>query len=91
MTTLCCIVGWNSNLNQSFFIRIGEVKVTVLFDSSVNPIPDGVNADFVMTADGIKIRYAKWSDGSKKFKGNFYSIAGDVENTSKNILRLSVS
>ena len=58
---------------------MGEVKVTVLFDSSVNPIPDGVNADFVMTADGIKIRYAKWSAGSNNSKGTFIVLQGRGE------------
>ena len=60
-------------------ISIGEVKVTVLFDCSVNPIPEGVNADFVKTADGIKIRYAKWSAGSKNSKGTFIVLQGRGE------------
>ena len=62
-----------------FIISIGAVKVTVLVNSLVNPIPDGVIADFVMTADGIKIRYAKWSAGSNSSKGTFIVLQGRGE------------
>ena len=53
--------------------------MSVLVNNSVNPIPDGVNADFITSADGTEIRYAKWPVSLNDAKGTFIVLQGRGE------------
>ena len=53
--------------------------MSVLFDCPVNPIPNGANADFITTVDGIQIRFAKWPAVSNDTRGTVLVLQGRGE------------
>ncbi|MCT8268538.1 alpha/beta hydrolase [Afifella sp. JA880] len=53
--------------------------MAILFETEQNPIPDGTNAEFVLTPDGRKLRTAWWHPAASAKRGTVLVLHGRAE------------
>lgn len=59
--------------------KVGSNEDPILIGTRFNPVPEGVNAGFVATPDGTKLRIARWTATTRPSKGTVILLQGRSE------------